>query len=66
MKGMVSKGTLEEIFFILPPPDQREKFVAIFRKVMTLTTRLETAARESNMLYGSLAQRAFQGVNTGS
>jgi len=66
MKGMVSKGTLQEIPFILPPPDQREKFAAIFRKVMNMTTRLNSVARESNMLYGSLAQHAFQVVNTGS
>lgn len=61
MKGMVSKGTLEQVHFILPPADQREKFVAIFRKVMALTEKLESAASEASMLYGSLAQRAFQG-----
>lgn len=61
MKGMVSKGALEQVRFILPPQDQREKFVAVFRKVMALTDKLEAAAREASTLYGSLAQRAFQG-----
>lgn len=61
MKGMVSKSALEEVKFIVPPKDQRQRFVGIFRKVMTLTTKLETAAREAETLYGSLAQRAFFG-----
>lgn len=65
MKGMVSKGALEQVRFILPPPDQRKKFVAIFHKVMALTEKLESAASEANMLYGSLAQRAFQGQLSG-
>lgn len=65
MKGMVSKGALEEVRFILPPPDQREKFVAIFRTVMALIEKLESAASEANMLYGSLAQRAFTGQLSG-
>lgn len=65
MKGMVSKGALEQVRFILPPPDQREKFVAIFHKVMALTAKLESAASEASMLYGSLAQRAFQGQLSG-
>ncbi len=65
MKGMVSKGALEQVRFILPPPDQREKFIAIFRKVMALTEKLESAASEASMLYGSLAQRAFQGQLSG-
>ena len=61
MKGMVSKGALEQVRFILPPKVQREKFVAVFRKVMSLTVRLEGAVRDAGSLYGSLAQRAFQG-----
>lgn len=61
MKGMVSKGALEQVRFILPPQDQREKFAGIFRKVMALTEKLERSTTEANALYGSLAQRAFQG-----
>ncbi|MWL88129.1 restriction endonuclease subunit S [Cupriavidus sp. SW-Y-13] len=61
MKGMVSKGALERVRFILPPKDQREKFVGIFRKAMALTKRLEYASRQAEELYGSLSQRAFQG-----
>lgn len=61
MKGMVSKGSLEQVRFICPPPDQREKFVGIFRKLMALTEKFESAARESGTLYGSLEQRVFQG-----
>jgi type I restriction enzyme, S subunit len=65
MKGMVSKGALERVRFILPPPDQRQKFVAIFQKVMALTEKLEAAASEASMLYDALAQKAFQGQLTG-
>lgn len=61
MKGMVSKGALEQVRFILPSQDQREKFAGIFRKVMALTEKLERSASEANTLYGSLSQRAFQG-----
>lgn len=61
MKGMVSKGALEQVRFILPPSVQREQFVGIFRKVIALAKKLECAAREDRALYGSLAQRAFQG-----
>jgi type I restriction enzyme S subunit len=65
MKGMVSKGALEQVRFIFPPSDQRVRFVAIFRKVMALTEKLESAASEAHMLYGSLAQRAFKGQLSG-
>jgi restriction endonuclease S subunit len=61
MKRMVRKGALEQVRFILPPQDQREKFAGIFRKIMALTEKLERSASEANALYGSLAQRAFQG-----
>jgi type I restriction enzyme S subunit len=62
MKGMVSKGALEKIQYILPPKDAREKFVGIFREVKALTEKLERAALDSEALYGSLAQEAFQRV----
>jgi type I restriction enzyme S subunit len=61
MKGMVSKGALEQVRFILPPQDQRQQFVGIFQKVMELRLKLDNAEREADSLYGSLAQRAFQG-----
>ncbi len=60
MKGMVSKGALGEVRFILPPKAQRERFVGVFRKVMALTAKLEAAVGEGEALYGSLVQRAFQ------
>ncbi|HQS81262.1 MAG TPA: restriction endonuclease subunit S [Thiobacillus sp.] len=61
MKGMVSKGALEQVRFILPPHEQREKFIGIFHKLMTLRKRLDSSARDADALYSSLAQRAFQG-----
>lgn len=61
MKGMVSKGALEQVRFILPPEDKREKFAVIFHKVIALTRKLDHAYREANDLYGALAQRAFHG-----
>lgn len=61
MKGMVSKGALEDVLFILPPEDQREKFVKIFNKVMSLQNKLQASAKEAEMNFASLTQRAFIG-----
>lgn len=60
MKGMVSKGNLERVRFILPSHREREKFVQIFRCSVSLSGKLERAAVEASALYGSLAQRAFE------
>ncbi|MCK9609284.1 MAG: restriction endonuclease subunit S [Methylomonas sp.] len=61
MKGMVSKGALEDVLFILPAEDQREKFVKIFNKVMSLQNKLQASAKEAEMNFASLTQRAFNG-----
>jgi type I restriction enzyme S subunit len=61
MKGMVSKGALEDVLFILPPEDQREQFVKIFKKVISLHRKLQASAKEAEMNFASLTQRAFNG-----
>ncbi len=63
MKGMVSKGALEKVRFILPHERQRATFVGVFRKVISLTKKLELAVREADALYGSVAQRAFTEID---
>jgi type I restriction enzyme S subunit len=62
MKGMVSKGALERVQFILPAEDRRKKFAGIFRKVVATTEKLEHAAASGEVLYAALAQQAFQRV----
>jgi type I restriction enzyme, S subunit len=59
MKGMVSKGALEQVRFIAPPPPIRQRFANLFRRVMATTHRLEKAAGESEQLFKSLSARAF-------
>jgi type I restriction enzyme, S subunit len=61
MKGMVSKGALEQVRFIAPPPPLRKRFAQVFGRVMTVTHRLESAASDSEQLFKSLSARAFNG-----
>lgn len=61
MKGMVSKGALEQVHFIRPPKDKRKKFVEVFDKILGVEKKLESAAQEADNLYSSLTQRVFQG-----
>lgn len=61
MKGMVSKGALEKIRFIAPPPPLRKRFAQVFGRVTATTHQLERAARESEQLCNSLTSRAFNG-----
>jgi type I restriction enzyme S subunit len=61
MKGMVSKGKLEQVVWPVPPREQQKEFGALFDAVLTLKRRQEAAAGECDALFGSLAQRAFRG-----
>jgi len=64
MKGMVSKGKLEQVLWPVPPREQQKEFGALFDAALTLNRRQEAAAGESDVLFGSLAQRAFRGELT--
>lgn len=61
MKGMVSKGALEQVRLIKPPSELRQHFVQLFLKVVTASHRLELAIKESDQLFQSLSAQAFNG-----
>ena len=61
MKGMVSKGTFQEIEFLRPSPEEQIEFGGVFCRVNSLARRLENDHKASEQLFGSLAQRAFRG-----
>lgn len=59
MKGMVSKGALEQVHFILPPKPERQVFVRIFEKVLSTLRKMHVASDESDHLFESLQQQTF-------
>ncbi len=59
MKGMVSKGALEQVHFILPSKPERLAFVRIFEKVLTTLRKMHVASEEADRLFKSLQQQAF-------
>ena len=61
MKGMVSKGKFQEIEFLRPNYDDQVEFGKFFARAVAATRRIAADLRESEKLFGSLAQRAFGG-----
>jgi len=61
MKGMVSKGKLEEVRVPSPPPKAQSRFGESFERVLKLSHRQEIAQRESDLLFEATIQRAFSG-----
>lgn len=61
MKGMVSKGKFQEIQFLAPSCEEQQDFGRFFSKVVDMMKRLEESSTESEVLFASLAQRAFSG-----
>jgi type I restriction enzyme S subunit len=59
MKGMVSKGALEQVHFILPPKPERREFVRTFEKVLATLQKMHMASDEADHLFESLQQQAF-------
>lgn len=64
MKGMVSKGKLEQVPFPSPDPPLQERFGHVFDRVLTLSRRLELSAAGSDELFDSTVARAFRGELT--
>lgn len=62
MKGMVSKGSLEQIHLISPDQALRRRFTNVFHKVMHSVERLGKSLHEAEALFQSLSHRAFQGT----
>ena len=59
MKGMVSKGVLEQVRLICPPKPKREAFVRIFEKIITMQKALNASQQESEKLFKSLTSQYF-------
>jgi type I restriction enzyme S subunit len=59
MKGMVSKGKLEEIIVPVPPPKLQNRFGETFERVVGLSRRQEVAAHEAQRLFDNTVRRAF-------
>lgn len=62
MKGMVSKGSLENVRFISPDRALRQHFANVFHKVMKLMEHLSNSLNEAEALFQSLSHRAFHGT----
>lgn len=61
MKGMVSKGKMEEVTMICPPLSIQEKFQEAFIKFLTVNENLDCAFAGATDVFDSLSQRAFSG-----
>ncbi len=61
MKGMVSKGRLEDVELIVPPEQLQRQFGDYFGAFIGLTRKVTCFHEESEQLFGSLVQRAFRG-----
>lgn len=61
MKGMVSKGKMEEIPMICPPISLQERFQETFISFLSLNEKLNCSSAASSDVFNSLSQRAFSG-----
>ncbi|MCU0693191.1 MAG: restriction endonuclease subunit S [Polyangiaceae bacterium] len=64
MKGMVSRGKLEEVQVPAPPPQAQRRFGETFDRVLRMSQRQESALRDSEVLFAATVQRAFSGQLT--
>ncbi|WP_079253732.1 restriction endonuclease subunit S [Endozoicomonas arenosclerae] len=61
MKGMVSKGKLETVCFILPPLDSQLEFAKSFKRIHEFRLKFSDVAQQSDDLFNALSQKAFAG-----
>ena len=61
MKGMVSKGKLEDVLVPAPPPQAQAQFGEAFDRVLRLSRRQEAAQSEAQTLFDTTVQRTFTG-----
>lgn len=61
MKGMVSKGTLSNLEFIVPPMQEQLLFESIFNNIMDQIKLQRESLVELEKNFNSLMQRAFNG-----
>lgn len=61
MKGMVSKGKLEEVLVPAPPSKLQAGFGELFERLLNLSRRQEIAEQDAQRLFDSILQRTFAG-----
>lgn len=61
MKGMVSKGKLEDVLVPAPPSKAQAQFGEAFDRVLRLSRRQEAAQSEAQTLFDTTVRRAFSG-----
>ena len=61
MKGMVSKGKMEEIAVISPPEADQKKFETIYFQWRDIQNKADASLSEVSNIFSSLSQRAFSG-----
>ncbi len=61
MKGMVSKGKLEEVRFICPPESMQQKFAEAFHRYQGLRKGMEHSLDGLSHEFSSISQKAFSG-----
>jgi type I restriction enzyme S subunit len=61
MKGMVSKGKLQEVKLIHPPIELQQEFENILHKQINATNHLNKSYRNTCNLFNSLSEKAFSG-----
>jgi type I restriction enzyme S subunit len=61
MKGMISKGKLEEVEMILPPLIKQQKFEELLKQQLALIDKMNNSSLESSLNFNALSQKAFSG-----
>jgi type I restriction enzyme S subunit len=61
MKGMISKGKLEEVKLFLPPLDLQRQFEDVLDKQTRIVERMNSSNKSDHELFNSLSQKAFAG-----
>lgn len=61
MKGMISKGKMEDIPFVCPPKNLQNKFEAIFNRYLLMRHRLDISSNKLTDTFYSLSKKAFSG-----
>ena len=59
MKGMVSKGRLEQVQVPSPPPSKQAQFGEAFDRILALSRRQEAAWTDSDRLFNAVLGNAF-------
>lgn len=61
MKGMVSKGKLEEVRFICPPESMQQRFSEAFNRYQSLRKGMDYSQNGLGNEFSSISQKAFSG-----